>query len=57
MKMEKRSPLKASPLRNPGQSLDEKIDKILDEEAYACVLDAEFFSQQGTFFVEPVVLC
>ena len=24
---------------------------------YACVLDAEFFSQQGTFFVEPVVLC
>ena len=31
MKMEKRSPLKSSPLRNPGQSLDEQIDKILDE--------------------------
>jgi hypothetical protein len=32
MKMEKRSPLKASPLRNPGQSLDERIDQILDED-------------------------
>ena len=30
---EKKSPLTAKPLRNPGQSLDEAIDKMLDEEA------------------------
>ncbi|RLA53627.1 MAG: NERD domain-containing protein [Gammaproteobacteria bacterium] len=27
-----KSPLKASPLRNPGQSLDEKINKLVDDE-------------------------
>ena len=42
MKMEKRSPLKASPLRNPGQSLDEKIDKILDEEVMPYVFLSGF---------------
>lgn len=35
MKQEKRSPLKASPLRNPGQSLDEQIDKILNEDFWS----------------------
>jgi hypothetical protein len=28
-----RSPLKASPLRNPGQSLDEEIQRLIDDEA------------------------
>lgn len=28
----KRSPLKSKPLRNPGQSLDEEIQKILDDQ-------------------------
>ena len=31
MKNKKRSPLKSSPLRNPGQSLDEEISGIIDE--------------------------
>ncbi len=34
-KQQKRSPLKASPLRNPGQSLDEEIAKIMDEDVSA----------------------
>lgn len=33
MKEEKRSPLKDKPLRNPGQSLDEAIGKLIDEES------------------------
>jgi hypothetical protein len=28
-----RSPLKAPPLRNPGQSLDEEIQRLIDDEA------------------------
>lgn len=32
MEKGKRSPLKSNPLRNPGQSLDEEINKILDED-------------------------
>ena len=34
-----RSPLTAPPLRNPGQSLDEEIHRIIDEDAssYAMV--------------------
>ena len=33
MKIKKQSPLKAKPLRNPGQSVDEEIRKVLDDEA------------------------
>jgi hypothetical protein len=32
-KRKTKSPLKASPLRNPGQSLDEQILKVLDDQA------------------------
>lgn len=31
-KIGKRSPLKAAPLRNPGESLDREIERIIDEE-------------------------
>ena len=31
--LEKRSPLKSAPLRNPGQSLDEEIDRLLMDKA------------------------
>ena len=39
-KIKKRSPLKASPLRNPGQSLDEEIFKLLtkDTVSYAALI-------------------
>ena len=30
-----RSPLKSKPLRNPGQSLDEEIQRVIDEQAMA----------------------
>lgn len=30
-----RSPLKAKPLRNPGQSLDEEIQRVIDDQAMA----------------------
>lgn len=33
MKQNKKSPIKAKPLRYAGQSLDEKIDKLINEEA------------------------
>jgi hypothetical protein len=33
-----RSPLKAKPLRNPGQSLDEEIQRILDDKALTWLL-------------------
>jgi len=36
-KQEKRSPLKARPLRNPGQSLDEQIQKILDDDVFVYI--------------------
>lgn len=32
MKQQKKSPLTAKPLRNPGQSIDEEIDKLLNDE-------------------------
>lgn len=42
MTKEKRSPLKDNPLRNPGQSLDEEIHKIIEDDA-------------SPFFVAPIV--
>jgi hypothetical protein len=33
--LEKRSPLKSAPLRNPGQSLDKEIDRLLNEDFLA----------------------
>jgi hypothetical protein len=36
-KAETRSPLKDKPLRYPGQSLDEEIDRVLSEEGYMWV--------------------
>jgi len=30
-----RSPLKAMPLRNPGQSLDEEIQRVVDDQVVA----------------------
>ena len=38
MKNQTKSPLKDSPLRSPGQSLDESIQKMLDEEISTDVL-------------------
>jgi hypothetical protein len=38
----KRSPLKSNPLRNPGQSLDEEINKIIDEDASAYIIISLF---------------
>ncbi len=37
-KVEKRSPLKASPLRLPGQSIQEEIDKIFDKVTEIAIL-------------------
>lgn len=37
-----RSPLTAPPLRNPGQSLDEEIHRIIDEDASSYALVAIF---------------
>lgn len=37
-----RSPLKAAPLRNPGQSLDEEINRILDEDMLSYFMVAVF---------------
>ena len=37
-KKQKKSPLKKNPLRTPGQSLDEEIQKILDEEVLPYIL-------------------
>jgi len=42
MKSGKKSPLTGKPLRNPGQSLDESIDKILNEEALNYILASIF---------------
>jgi hypothetical protein len=40
---QKRSPLKAPPLRNPGQSLDEEIERIMEQDVAVYVL--------GSFFI------
>jgi len=37
-----RSPLTAPPLRNPGQSLDEEIHRIIDEDAFSYAMVAMF---------------
>src|SRR6266542_1751692 len=37
---EKRSPLKTKPLRNPGESLDREIERLIDEELASYVLFA-----------------
>lgn len=37
---DKRSPLKDKPLRNPGQSLDEQLDEIIDDKVCAPLLIA-----------------
>lgn len=42
-KEEKRSPLTGRPLRNPGQSIDEEIDKLLDNEAINYIVASAFF--------------
>ena len=36
-KLERRSPLKGAPLRNPGQSLDEEIHRIISEDIIAYI--------------------
>lgn len=41
-KQDKRSPLKAPPLRNPGQSLDEEISRIINDEAFVHIMLAMF---------------
>lgn len=41
-KRKKQSPLKAKPLRNPGQSLDEEMQRLLDEEVYFWLTTAFF---------------
>ncbi len=38
MRKQKKSPLKNSPLRTPGQSLDDEIQRILDEEVVSYLL-------------------
>lgn len=40
--MNKKSPLKDRPLRNPGQSLDEEIEKIIEEHAMPWLSSAVF---------------
>ncbi len=37
-----RSPLTAPPLRNPGQSLDEEINRVLDEDMLSYFMVAMF---------------
>ncbi|MEL6488634.1 MAG: hypothetical protein AAFV85_01800 [Cyanobacteria bacterium J06634_6] len=36
----KKSPLTAKPLRNPGQSLDEAINQLLDEDGLTMIVTA-----------------
>lgn len=43
MASDKKSPLKDNPLRNPGQSLDEAIDKTLNDEALGYIVAPIFF--------------
>ena len=38
MKNDNKSPLKDRPLRMPGQSLDDEIQKILGEELFSALL-------------------
>ncbi len=42
MKKDKRSPLKAPPLRTPGQSLDEEISRLVDEDAATYIFGGLF---------------
>ena len=42
MKIERKSPLTARPLRNPGQSLDEEIEKIISERVLIYFISAGF---------------
>ncbi|MGD1866749.1 MAG: hypothetical protein ACFB0D_19530 [Phormidesmis sp.] len=39
-KSKKRSPLKDKPLRNPGQSLDEAIDRLMEDDVLTLVATA-----------------
>jgi hypothetical protein len=41
--MSNRSPLKDKPLRNPGQSLDEEFDRLVNEQAAPYILAPIFF--------------
>jgi len=43
MKKDKRSPLKDKPLRLPGQSIDDEIEKVLDDQVMPYILVAVFF--------------
>lgn len=43
MKSHKRSPLKSKPLRHAGQSLDDRIDKLINENAIQYVLASALF--------------
>ncbi len=40
--MKRKSPLKGKPLRYVGQSLDERIDKLIDEDALPYMLTSFF---------------
>jgi hypothetical protein len=40
---EKKSPLTDRPLRNPGQSIDEAIDKLIDDKALSYIVASTFF--------------
>lgn len=42
--VEKRSPLKIPPLRHPGQSLDEEVDRIFDEKVMSNVVMIVFLA-------------
>jgi hypothetical protein len=43
------SPLKAKPLRQPGQSVQEEIDKIIDDQFMPYLLTAVFFLMIATY--------
>lgn len=42
MKQKTKSPLKDKPLRNPGQSIDESIDKLINDEALKYIIISTF---------------
>lgn len=42
MKQKTKSPLKSKPLRNPGQSIDDNIDTLINEDAIAYLIIAMF---------------
>jgi len=43
MKQKKKSPLKGKPLRNAGQSLDERINELINENAVPYIVLCVFF--------------